>query len=288
LEAAEVARALTTAAFVVLTAAAVREWSVRRAPAAGWFAVSLVLISVVTVSGYVLPENSDSTVVAVLQKVDVVVVAFFPLALYRMTVALERAPRHLDVTAVALTALVVLATLAVPASDLMVEGDRSGLFVAFLVIFLFDWTFLSALVAVRLWRAGRAEPVLARRRMRALAGGALGLSAALLFAGAESPALVTQLLALLSTALFFVGFVTPRALRRPLGGHAEERFRSAVAELMGATTADEVTRALLSNATETVGGRGASLLDADREVVATHGAAPDDPGASVRASPPPR
>jgi PAS domain S-box-containing protein len=281
LEAAEVAQALTTAAFVVLAGAAVREWSVRRAPAAGWFAISVLLIAIVTVSGYVLPEDSDSTAVAVLQKIDVVVLAFFPFALYRMTATLERTPRWLDAVAIALTAAVVLATLAVPASDLMDEDDRSGLFVASLIVFLLGWTFLSGVVAVRLWRAGRAEPVLARRRMRALAAGALGLSAALLFAGAESSAPVSQFLALASAALFFVGFVTPRVLRRPLGGHAEERFRSAVAELMGATAADEVTRALLSNATETMGGKGTSLIDADGEVIATHGDAPDASTAEV-------
>jgi PAS domain S-box-containing protein len=283
LEASEAARLLTTLAFVALTAASLREWWTRRAPAAGWFALSFLVIATVAVSGYVLPDESESTVVGAVQKVTIVGLVFFPYLLYRMTKVLKPTPRSLDVAAAVATAVVVLATLAIPASEFMDEGDVSGLFSAYTVVFLVDWTLLSAVVAIRLWRAGRDVPALARRRLRALAAGAVGLSAGLLFAPAESLALVTQLLALASAVLFFVGFVTPRVLRRPLGGHSEERFTRVVSQLMGATTADEVTRGLLSNAVDAVGGRGASLLDRHGDVIATYGHAPRGEGDASRA-----
>ena len=282
MDASEVVGLLTTLAFVVLTAAALREWWVRRALAAGWFGLSFLLIAAVSVSGYVLPADFGSTPVAVVEKAVIVGLVLFPFSLYRLTAALKPAPRWLDVTAAVLTALVVLATVAVPVSYFMEDAERSALFNVYTVAFLLEWTFLSGAVAVRLWRAGRHEPVLARRRMRALAAGAVGLSVGLLFAPAESLDLVTQLLALTSAVLFFIGFVTPRVLRRSLGGYDEERFRSAVAELMGATTAEGVTEGLLSNATDMVGGRGAALLDDHGGVVAAHGAVPEPPRGGSR------
>ncbi len=274
MEASEAARLLTTLAFVVLAVAALREWWIRRAPAAGWFALSFLVIAVVAVTGDVLPDDSESTVVQAIGKATIVGLVFFPYLLYRMTGVFRPASRGLDFMAAAATAILVVATLAIPASDLMDEDETTGVVAAYTVLLLVVWTVLSGVVAVRLWRGARNEPLLARRRMRALAAGAVGLSAGLLLAPAESLELVTQLLALASAALFFVGFVTPRIVRGPLGGHPEERFNSAVGELMGATTAAAVTRGLLSNAIDAVGGRGASLVDRDGEVIATHGDVP--------------
>ncbi len=177
MEASEAARLLTTLAFVVLAVAALREWWIRRAPAAGWFALSFLVIAVVAVTGDVLPDDSESTVVQAIGKATIVGLVFFPYLLYRMTGVFRPASRGLDFMAAAMTAILVVATLAIPASDLMDEDETTGVVAAYTVLLLVVWTVLSGVVAVRLWRGARNEPLLARRRMRALAAGAVGLSA---------------------------------------------------------------------------------------------------------------
>ena len=73
-------------------------------------------------------------------------------------------------------------------------------FVAYVVAFLVHWSVLLTIVAIRLWRAGRAEASVARRRMQMLAFASTALTAALVFslaAGDERSvgALVVALLA---------------------------------------------------------------------------------------------
>src|SRR6185295_7367862 len=80
---------------------------------------------------------------------------------------------------------------------------RSGLFIAYLVGFLIHWTVLSSVAATRLWRAGRGQPAVARRRMRILAFAAALLTIALFFAAATSQtysglALISSVLAIVS------------------------------------------------------------------------------------------
>src|SRR5204863_2491419 len=90
-------------------------------------------------------------------------------------------------------------------------GDpRPAWFLAYLAAFVFHWTVLSIVVAIRLWRAGRGEPSVARRRMRFLAFGAAGITIALLIsaAGANEGSVLSLLagfFALLSGFAFLLG-----------------------------------------------------------------------------------
>lgn len=269
---------LTTVAFVALSGAALREWIFRHSVASKWFFISFVLIATVAVLGYALPDESESTLVNALRKASIATLALFPYPLYRLTAALRGSSRRLDVAAALLTAAVVVAALALPASEFAPDADRSGWFFFFTVLFLFQWTLLSVVVAVRLWTLGSHEPLLVRRRMRTLAGGAVGLSAALLLAPVDALNLATQLLALASALLFFAGFVNPRLLPSRLAGHPEDRFREAVTEMMRATTTGEITRALLPGAAQLVGARGAALLDRGGDIIGSHGAAAETDG----------
>jgi hypothetical protein len=50
-------------------------------------------------------------------------------------------------------------------------------------VFVLQWTVISLIVAVKLWRAGRDQPAAARQRMRGLSLAATGLSVVIVLAG---------------------------------------------------------------------------------------------------------
>src|SRR2546423_4052347 len=86
---------------------------------------------------------------------------------------------------------------------------RPGWFVAYLVGFLVHWTVLSAVASTRLWRAGRGQPSVARRRMRLLAFATALLTFALFAAAATSrtysvAALMSQALAIVAAIAFML------------------------------------------------------------------------------------
>src|SRR2546426_439759 len=87
---------------------------------------------------------------------------------------------------------------------------RPASFTAWLVVFFVHWSVLSIVSAVSLWRAGAAQPSVARRRMQflALASGALtvALLLAILTTNEDSGlTLGSQVLATVSVAAFFLG-----------------------------------------------------------------------------------
>ena len=55
---------------------------------------------------------------------------------------------------------------------------------AYLVAFVVHWTLLAIVVAVRLWRAGRRQPSVARRRMQTLSAASAAITLALVVAAA--------------------------------------------------------------------------------------------------------
>ena len=83
-------------------------------------------------------------------------------------------------------------------------------FVAYVVAFLFHWSVLSTIAALRLWRAGDGQPSVARRRMRFLGAASALLTIAILLAGLGSSedsllSLLVNVLARLSAVGFILG-----------------------------------------------------------------------------------
>ena len=94
-------------------------------------------------------------------------------------------------------------------------------FTAYVVVFIVHWSVLLLIVSVRLWRAGRSEASVARRRMEMLAVAATAITAALVLAAAGGDddsvlALVTGLVATLSAVAFMLGFAPPERAPTPL------------------------------------------------------------------------
>jgi signal transduction histidine kinase/CheY-like chemotaxis protein len=134
-------------------------------------------------------------------------------------------------------------------------------------------------IVARLWRAGRGQPTVARRRMRLMSAATAVLAVALLLAaqrGDESAwlALSVQATALASGLVFGLGLYPPRALRLSWRRAEEAYLQSGTRAVLRAGTVAEVASELLPVSVRMVDGKGAALVDADGRVVASHGQAP--------------
>jgi signal transduction histidine kinase len=162
-----------------------------------------------------------------------------------------------------MTAVVLLWTFALP----HVPGPdepRPVLFTVYVAAFVFHWTVLALVVTVRLLRGGRGEPTAARRRMQLLGGASALLTAGLVLA-AFDPAerfgveLATSLLVTGSAVGFLLGLQPPAILRLVWRRPEQAEIQSAIAELMTATTEDEVAQRVLPPMARTLGARAAVL-----------------------------
>ena len=141
------------------------------------------------------------------------------------------------------------------------------------------WTATSSVTVIELWRAGRGQPTVARRRMRLMSLATAALAVALVVAvelgdASEWVEIGVALLVLVSSLTFALGFAPPVALllmwRRPEDAH----LNAGVMAVMQATSTPEIAEALLEPTTRIVGGSGAALVRGDGRVIASYGEAP--------------
>ncbi len=203
----------------------------------------------------------------------IAVLVLFPYFLYRFTTTLLRPIPWVNVTGTVLTASIAIIAFLLPSfPDEDAPPPRwVGIFI---IALLTQWVFLSAVVAIRLWRAGKGQPTVARRRMRTMALGATGLALALVvagqFSGGEGIADVFfGLLVLGAAPLMLIGFAPPRALRMVWRRREEAELREAGHSLMEAITTQEVARILLPHARILLGAEVARLEGEDGEIVAS-------------------
>jgi PAS domain S-box-containing protein len=274
--------------FLALGLVALRHWRRRQDEAAAWVAATFMSLGFVVAIGALLPTDVDSgdpLIWAV--KLLVVVLVLFPYLLYRFAATFEPAKPGLDRWAGAVTLVVVLAGLALP--DLPGPGEpRPAWFWAFVALLLVQWTSLSVVVAFRLWRGGRGQPTMTRRRMRVLCLASVILNVALVVAASAPPGdnesaatLVTNVMATACAVLFFSGFAPPGFVRLAWRRPEEQAMQAAQLRLMAATTGGEVVDQLLPSMTKMLGGQGAALVDTEGSVVGSYGTVPDvvvDPG----------
>ena len=154
------------------------------------------------------------------------------------------------------------------------DEEWSTGFVVYLTAFLFHWSVLSIIAAVRLWRAGNRQPRLAQRRMRFLAcrGPADRRAPA---RGArrqrELPlSLAIGMLASLSGIGFIFGVAPPLVLRERWRQPEVARTREAIEDLMRAKTPEEVTSGVLPPMLGMVGARAVELRNASGQIVGSY------------------
>jgi signal transduction histidine kinase len=276
---ANVLQYVNIAAFVVLALVCFRTWRVRRGSASFWAFATFGLLALVALTGPIVDAVGDPQMW--ITKAIVALVVLFPYFLYRFAASFMPQPRWIEIGAAAATVGLVVWTLLLP--TIPDEGEpRTTGFTIFVIGLLAQWTALSLLVALLLWRSGRGQPTVVRYRMRLLAVGAVALSVVLVLAGV-SPAnpstefeVFQAVLTLASMFLFFVGFAPPRALRKVWREPEEELLRGSVDELLLAPGPEDVTRIVLPQMANIVGAHAVALLDARGKVLGAHGLVPDE------------
>ena len=272
--------------FAAIAGVCVRQWVRDRSRTSMWAALAFVSLAAVAGSGYLLPDDPDTTGQEVAVRIAIALLVLFPYLLYRFASAFELTRRQLARFVDSLTTALVVATIALP--HIPAEGDPwPWWFVVYVVAFLVHWSVLLQLVAIRLWRAARAEATVARRRMRMLALASTALAVTLLLSvGAGNDhswfALTVSLLATLSAVGFLLGFAPPALLRLLWRRPEQSKMQLAIGELMGATTEQDAAARVLPPMAEMVGARGIVLEGPDGTVVAEHRAGEDDPNGDVR------
>jgi signal transduction histidine kinase len=267
---------INLALFTALAIVALAQWRAGRGRAGIWAALSFGALAIVADVGRALPDEPDTDLEHVAGRLLIAVLVLFPYFLYRFTTAFKTPTRRLERWLGLMTIVVLVWTFVLPAFP--AEGEPwPAWFVAYLIGFLVHFSVLLIVVAVRLWRAGHAQPGVARRRMRMFAFGAAAITAALLLAGTgpESDSWVSltiSLLATVSASTFLFGLTPPSVLRTTWRRPEQRRVQDAIRDLMTATTEDEVAARVLPPMAAIVGARAVALHGEDGRIIGTHGA----------------
>ena len=268
--------------FAAIAVVCVRQWRRERATTALWATLAFVTLAWVLVASRLLPTDPENLAEKVLQRIDLAILLLFPYLLYRFAASFEPGSRPLARVVDALSATLVTATLLLP--YVPAEGEAwPWWFVAYVVAFVVHWSLLLSLVAIRLWRAGRGEASVARKRMQMLAFASTALTAALVLAlaagdGESLAELGVTLLATLSGFAFLLGFAPPSTLRLLWRRPEQARMQDAIGELMSATSVEEVAARVLRPMASMVGARGISLESTDGTLIGTYGTVDDTAG----------
>lgn len=268
-----------------LAVAAIAHWRRRRDEASGWLALTFGSFGGLILIARFVPDDSTTGLVTLAEKLLLVLLILFPYLLYRFMTSLIPPVPWLFWFAAVLTALTVAASLVI---DIDPGTSRDAYEQAFVFLVVFQWVLLSGRVGLRLWKEGSRQPVFARRKMRTLSLGAIGMALVIVLAGMTSSndpeqinglQIAIQLVALASGPLFLLGFAPPAIVRMLWRQSEGVRFRAAEAGLVEASTPREVADVLLPHVCRFVGGAGAALLRSDRTVVGYDGMSSEEAAA---------
>ena len=270
---------LNLALFSAVAVVALLQWRAGHGRAGLWAALAFGALALVADVGRLLPDEPDTTLERVASRLLIAALVLFPYFLYRFTTAFRPPARPLERFLGLMTVAVLAWTFVLP--DFPAEGEPwPGWFAAYVAGFLVHFSILKIVVAVRLWRAGRVEPGVARRRMEMFAFGAAAITAALLLAGTspgdDSPlAVVIGVLATLSGLAFLLGLAPPATLRAIWRRPEQRRVQEAITDLMSATTEEDVAGRVLPPMAAIVGASGVALQAEDGRIIASHGVGGD-------------
>jgi signal transduction histidine kinase len=266
---------LNLVAFLAVSLAAVVQWWRRRDRASFWAMLAFAALAIAVVVGRFIPEDGETRAIDIITRLDIALLLLFPYLLYRFTTAFNPRDRRIDAGLTVLSVIMIAWTFALP--DFPASGEpRPASFIAYLVGFLLHWTLLSVISSVRLWRAGRGQPNLAKRRMRLLASASALLTAALFVAalGTEEDsalAAVGGLLTLVSSVGFYLGLAPPQLIRLLWRRPEQRRLQEAIQELMTiAKSREEIVQRVLAPMADIVGARAVAIRDSSGAVLGTY------------------
>ncbi|HEX6595311.1 MAG TPA: EAL domain-containing protein, partial [Acidimicrobiales bacterium] len=263
-------------AFATLAVVAYCQWRRRGGRPAFWLAMTFGILGTVVPLSTLPITDADGQAATYVARVMAALLALFPYTLSLFARSLSRPAPRIDRVAGGGTAALVAAAFLVPSVDAP-DGRVAWWYSLYALLFFVQWTFLSVHSVIRLWRSGRNQPAVARRRIHTLSAAAILLNLALLLvvaeegAYAEQVSMLTHTAGVLSSVLFLLCIVPPRSLKNFWRRREVLAFRQAEAALMAADTTDQVTTILLPHATALVGAAAAVLVDPDGSVRAFHG-----------------
>jgi len=272
----EILRYVSLAAFVALALVTINQWRRQRDHAAAWAALGFGTLGIVVVLGEVVPKHPHGFFENVLQRLDIAFLLLFPYLLHRFTTVFRTATSGVERGLGLMTVAMIVWTFALP--HIPESGQaRPGWFIAYLTGFLIHWTVLSSVAATRLWRAGRGQPSVARRRMRLLAIAAALLTIALFAAAATSQsysafALASSVFSIASAVAFLVALAPPAVVRMIWRRPAQERVQDAIRDLITLSRSQaEVASRVLGPMADIVGARALCIRNEERELIGSYG-----------------
>jgi diguanylate cyclase (GGDEF)-like protein len=272
----EILKYANIAVFGALTFACLRQWRGRGDTGIRWATAAFGSLFAISLISLALQQAVATGAVMWFIKALLVVLLLFPYFLYRFAIAFDRPSWRVSLAAHVSTGTVVAWSVAVPYFPFP-DAPQPLWWTLYRFAILGQWTILFAIVAGRLWGAGRHEVGIARRRMRTLAFAATGMNAAILLDGvanvphSDTLVLTTQSLFVWSSVLFFVGLAPPGWLLRLWRRPEESAMQAAMTALFQAETQRELAAVLLPRAIGMVGARGAALVMRSGELLGRHG-----------------
>jgi signal transduction histidine kinase len=273
---------INAVAFTTIALATALLWRRQRTVGLAWLTAAFGLLGAVIVAAIFLRPSTEAVHGGrlILTKIIIVVLVFYPFALYRFMTSLGPTSRRLDRAVTSGTVGLIVASLALPYVPAPTDARPPwfGLYVLGIAVV---WLGTSVLTSARLWAAGRGQPVVTRRRMQLLGAGSLTLGLAVL-PSAASPNLdrttpigiLISLLPLLAAVGFYLGVAPPLMLRAIWRRSEDPRISAVQAQLSSALTEREVADALLPRVALLCGGVGSVLLARDHTVIGEMGFSP--------------
>jgi signal transduction histidine kinase len=266
-----VLRYVNIVAYIALGVVTLRFWHRRRDRASMWAAIAFGDLALLEIFALV-PNHPGNIPERALGRVVIALIVVFPYFLFRFTNAFRKTSRPLALLLLALSTILVTWTFALPSIPQPGES-RSVAFEVFVIVFFVHWATLSTVSATSLWRAGRAQPTVARRRMELLAIASGLLTLAILFAALTTRefggfSLGAQIAGTVAVVAFFAGFAPPLVLRLLWRRPEQERVQQAMTSLLSfAASQEEVASRVLEPGAAIVGARAMAIRNAEGTVV---------------------
>ena len=274
----ELLRYVNMASTFLIALACLHQWHKHRTAPARWAAVAFGSIGCITVAGLLINPAEGEELSGLWINALLSILVLFPYFLYRFTASFEKPGRLLSRLVDGSTMLVVAATFALPAVP--ADGAPTSLaWEVFSLALMFQWSFLFVIVGGKLWRAGRGQPTVPRRRMRMLALATMGMNLSVIVGQAAQPndvsvtRLALRLLSLGSAAMFFVGLAPPAWLLHLWRRREMIELQKVMGAILSARTMKDLSDVLLPPTVSVIGARGAQLLSTTGEVIGSQGTA---------------
>ncbi len=241
----------------------------------GWLAATFGSLAFAVIVGAFTRDMEPSTALDVITRINVTVLLPFPYYLLRFLDSFEPVSTRLRRVIGVGSVVIVAAALALPRllDPELATSTPNRLFTLTIVTV---WVVALAVVARRFWRAGAGQPTLVRRRLRTLSLASTSLSIAIVVSGANPGGesdpftLAMQVLAVVSSGLFLLGFAPPGLVKTYWRQPEERGLHMASVALMQATDPQEVADILVPHMRAVIAAQGVALVH-DGHVVAASG-----------------